>query len=148
MVVEDFKHEGGITFQDYVDLFSFSIGKCGIFLYWFMSILCALLQLLPSYILATWTALPFEEQQSETQYIWGFVASTLCYMVLSFARSYMMQAMMLTSTTNIHNNMIEKVMRSPILFFDSNPSGRISTRFTKDLTIMDLMFSGIVVFTT
>lgn len=55
---------------------------------------------------------------------------------------------MLQATTRMHNQMAEKVIRSPILFFDSNPSGRISTRFTKDLTIMDLMFPGICVFVT
>jgi len=48
----------------------------------------------------------------------------------------------------MHNIMAEKVIRSPVVFFDSNPSGRISTRFTKDLTIMDLMFPGITVFVT
>jgi ABC-type multidrug transport system fused ATPase/permease subunit len=55
---------------------------------------------------------------------------------------------MLQATTNMHNIMAEKVIRSPVVFFDSNPSGRISTRFTKDLTIMDLMFPGITVFVT
>lgn len=60
MVVDEIKHEGGINFKDYVDLFSFSSGKFGIFMYSFLSITSALLQLLPSYILATWTALPFE----------------------------------------------------------------------------------------
>lgn len=60
----------------------------------------------------------------------------------------MMQAIVLTSTTNIHHEMAYRVMRSPILFFDSNPSGRITTRFTKDIVIMDAAFGGIVVFTT
>jgi hypothetical protein len=44
--------------------------------------------------------------------------------------------------------MAQKVMRSAILFFDSTPSGRIATRFTKDITILDMMFPGICVFVT
>lgn len=90
MVVDEIKHEGGIKFQDFVDLFSFSIGKCGIFLYIFISILCAVLQLLPSYILAEWTDLPLEEQQSGTSYVWMFVVSTILFIALNFGRCYMM----------------------------------------------------------
>jgi ABC-type multidrug transport system fused ATPase/permease subunit len=44
--------------------------------------------------------------------------------------------------------MAEKVIRSPILFFDSNPQGRITTRFQKDMTIMDNAFSPIAVIVT
>lgn len=46
----------------------------------------------------------------------------------------------------MHNKMAEKVMRSNILFFDSNPIGRITTRFTKDLSISDNFIPGIGVF--
>lgn len=80
--------------------------------------------------------------------MWMFVVSTSLFIIINFARSYLMQSIVLTSTTNMHNTMAMRVLRSPILFFDSNPSGRISTRFTKDLTIMDLMFAGICVFVT
>ena len=48
----------------------------------------------------------------------------------------------------MHNAMTKRVIRSLILFFDSNPSGTIATRFTKDMTIMDSMFPGISVFVT
>jgi len=44
--------------------------------------------------------------------------------------------------------MAEKVMRSPILFFDSNPIGRITTRFSKDMTLMDVMFPNVTVLVT
>ena len=37
----------------------------------------------------------------------------------------------------MHNMMAEKVLRANILFFDSNPIGRITTRFSRDMTILD-----------
>jgi hypothetical protein len=37
----------------------------------------------------------------------------------------------------MHSKMIEKVIRSKILFFDSNPIGRIFTRFSKDVYVLD-----------
>jgi len=33
--------------------------------------------------------------------------------------------------------MVQKVMRAKTLFFDSNPIGRILTRFSKDIAVMD-----------
>lgn len=45
---------------------------------------------------------------------------------------------MLKAATNMHNMMAEKVLRANILFFDSNPIGRITTRFSRDMTILDM----------
>jgi ABC-type multidrug transport system fused ATPase/permease subunit len=53
---------------------------------------------------------------------------------------------MLHAATNMHNKMVEKVMRAKILFFDSNPIGRITTRFTKDMMITDTMISNYAIF--
>jgi ABC-type bacteriocin/lantibiotic exporter with double-glycine peptidase domain len=65
------------------------------------------------------------------------VTSTLGYMVLVFLRSIILQVFNLHATTNMHNEMAKKVMRSDITFFDSNPIGRITTRFAKDMSILD-----------
>ncbi|XP_033098314.1 multidrug resistance-associated protein 4-like isoform X2 [Anneissia japonica] len=43
----------------------------------------------------------------------------------------------LTATKNLHGYMFDSVIRTPILFFDVNPVGRILNRFTKDMGIMD-----------
>lgn len=39
----------------------------------------------------------------------------------------------------MHNRMLARVVRAPVLFFDSNPVGRILNRFTKDTHFMDDM---------
>jgi ABC-type multidrug transport system fused ATPase/permease subunit len=41
----------------------------------------------------------------------------------------------------MHNKMAESVLRAPIEFFDSNPIGRILTRFSKDVTVLDTCVS-------
>ena len=38
---------------------------------------------------------------------------------------------------NFHKQMVWGVLRAPTAFFDSNPVGRIITRFTKDTEIID-----------
>ena len=48
----------------------------------------------------------------------------------------------------MHNKMVEKIARAPILFFDSNPVGRVQTRFSKDTSTLDLLIPPITVFAT
>ena len=42
--------------------------------------------------------------------------------------------------------MTEKVLRAKILFFDSNPIGRIITRFSKDIAVFDMVIPVLAVF--
>ena len=68
-----------------------------------------------------------------------FIGSVSLFIFLVLIRVIIVFAIFLSSTTNMHNQMTEKVLRASVLFFDSNPIGRITTRFAKDLVVLDLM---------
>ena len=42
--------------------------------------------------------------------------------------------------SNMLSKVTDRVLRAKIVFFDSNPIGRILTRFTKDVVVFDLIF--------
>ncbi len=44
-----------------------------------------------------------------------------------------------TASREIHKSLLNNVLRSPMSFFDTNPTGRIVNRFTSDLDTMDQM---------
>ena len=46
-----------------------------------------------------------------------------------------------TSAKNMFRQMTESVLRAKIVFYDSNPIGRIVTRFSKDITVIDLLLT-------
>jgi ABC-type multidrug transport system fused ATPase/permease subunit len=48
----------------------------------------------------------------------------------------------------MHEAMTEKVIRANIVFFDSNPIGRITTRFSKDTVVTDMGIPGMTLFVT
>ena len=48
----------------------------------------------------------------------------------------------------MHTAMCEKVLRANILFFDSNPIGRILTRFSKDMAVLDLIAPSLTILMT
>lgn len=50
-----------------------------------------------------------------------------------------------TSAKNMFKAMTKAVLRSKILFFDSNPLGRIVTRFTKDISVIDMLMTYYIV---
>ena len=54
-------------------------------------------------------------------------------------RSVALFKIILKSNTNLHDAITKRVLRANILFFDSNPIGRIVTRFSKDLIVFDLV---------
>ena len=41
------------------------------------------------------------------------------------------------SSRNLHNQIFARIIRTPVRFFDQNPTGRILNRFTNDLGIID-----------
>jgi len=72
----------------------------------------------------------------------------LIYVAVTFGRAVVIFYIYIKSTTNMHNKMVERVVRAKILFFDSNPIGRILTRFSKDMAVLDLLMPTISVFLT
>ena len=62
-------------------------------------------------------------------------------------RSLSIFKIILTSSTNLHDAIVKRVIRANIIFFDSNPIGRIVTRFSKDLITFDLLAPIIAIIT-
>ena len=44
----------------------------------------------------------------------------------------------LNAATKLHANMLQKILRSPMSFFDTTPLGRILNRFSKDIDVIDV----------
>lgn len=45
----------------------------------------------------------------------------------------------MTASRNVHNQLLDRVLRAKVSFFDTNPMGRILNRFSKDVDHMDVM---------
>ena len=133
--------QGHVRLQDFVNLLSYSIGNFGFVLFFLIAISAALCQLYTTYWVSVWTTQDFEEQQLSI-YPKVFGILILIYIVLTFSRNFVILIIMTTSTTNMHKRMVEALIRARILFFDSNPIGRIYTRFSKDITVLDLILPG------
>lgn len=136
---------GDITWKDYVNLFSHGGGIWAAVALFMATLIGAIMQLGISYTLAGWVKQPLELQQ-ESFYPILLVTLTLSYIAACFLRGVITFKVTLTAVTNMHNKMAHVLLRSNILFFDSNPMGRIVTRFAKDMAILDMVMPVILVF--
>lgn len=64
--------------------------------------------------------------------------------VCLFAGSMMFALGALTAAKRLHNNLLSKVLRLPMAFFDTTPLGRILNRFSKDVDTVDTVLSDTV----
>ena len=67
---------------------------------------------------------------------------------IAIAREFTIFNILIRSTTNIHKEMARKIVRARVVFFDSNPIGRILTRFSKDMAVLDLIMPPSAVLTS
>ncbi|GJQ74461.1 hypothetical protein Trydic_g21331 [Trypoxylus dichotomus] len=64
----------------------------------------------------------------------GFVAGCIIFVVL---RSIIFFKFCMTASQNLHDSMFHSLLRAPMRFFDTNPSGRVLNRFSRDTGAMD-----------
>ncbi|XP_042486021.1 ABC transporter C family member 2-like [Macadamia integrifolia] len=90
---------------------------------------------------STWLSI-WTDQSSSNRYGSGFY--TLVYALLSFglvlvtlANSYWLITSSLYAAKRLHDAMLHSILRAPMVFFQTNPIGRIINRFAKDLGDID-----------
>jgi len=87
-------------------------------------------------VLAYWTS---QFHPSTTWSFIGYYALSTC--LCSFCGVMSQIGISLRSAAaskKIHNSLLEKIMHAPLIFFESNPVGRILNRFTSDVDILDV----------
>ena len=57
--------------------------------------------------------------------------------VFAILRGYVFFRVCLSSSEKLHDKMITCALRAPLLFFDTNPAGRILNRYSKDMSCID-----------
>ena len=64
----------------------------------------------------------------------GMVGTALAF---ALARAFLFYHVSLMSSEELHDKMALAILKAPVLFFDTNPVGRILNRFSKDVGTMD-----------
>ncbi|XP_064381882.1 ATP-binding cassette sub-family C member 4-like isoform X1 [Halichondria panicea] len=76
-------------------------------------------------------------QLSNNTRLWIFTALIAIALLLFMIRAVLVYALTINSSRVLHNRMFASVLRAPARFFDTNPSGRVLNRFSKDIGFLD-----------
>ncbi|XP_049301233.1 uncharacterized protein LOC125774907 [Anopheles funestus] len=74
---------------------------------------------------------------SRHQYILMYAIAMLFMFVLSLSRSFLFFYICLRATIRLHDRLFRGITRATMYFFNTNPSGRILNRFSRDIGCID-----------
>ena len=72
-----------------------------------------------------------QQKANSNPYIYGGLI--LSAWILAFMRSFFFYYSIVRASSKLHGKMTSAVIKSPVLFFDNAPPGRIYNRFAKDM---------------
>ncbi|KAG0411815.1 hypothetical protein HPB47_011071, partial [Ixodes persulcatus] len=78
------------------------------------------------------------DSQSESYYYTVYGVTLPVMLFLGIIKGIACTIVLLAASSRLHNQMLQRVLRSPTSFFDVTPSGRITNRFSKDMDEMDI----------
>ena len=77
------------------------------------------------------------EQQREKKHLSIYGCLVVAAFMLAIIRAQGFHLATLRCSERLHDKMVLAVLQAPVLFFDSNPVGRIMNRFSKDIGCLD-----------
>uniref|UniRef100_A0A8D0D9C2 ATP-binding cassette, sub-family C (CFTR/MRP), member 9 n=1 Tax=Sander lucioperca TaxID=283035 RepID=A0A8D0D9C2_SANLU len=94
------------------------------------------------YWLAIWTSSKTSQsagagQDDDSYYLPVFITLCAAGITLCLITSLTVEFLGLSAATNLHHNLLNKIIHAPIRFFDITPLGQILNRFSADTNIID-----------
>jgi len=135
LVVREERSEGRVTWEVYgrllrrVGLVQVSIIAVGL-------LAGQAIYLYSDYWLARWASVPPEEQH-RAYWVWGYAIMACSVLIISIARAQLFFRSSLRASTAMHDAAFARLLRTPLSFFHTNPTGRILNRFSKDQGAVD-----------
>lgn len=73
-----------------------------------------------------------------------FTVITVLTIVVTVARSFLFFNLAMKASIRLHNSMFRGISRAAMYFFNTNPSGRILNRFSKDMGQVDEILPAVM----
>uniref|UniRef100_A0A453EA23 ABC transmembrane type-1 domain-containing protein n=1 Tax=Aegilops tauschii subsp. strangulata TaxID=200361 RepID=A0A453EA23_AEGTS len=131
---EEERELGGAGLKTYKDYVSVSKG-------WFLLVLIVLAQCVfvaLQYLATYWLAATIQSHRFSVGIVVGvYAVMTTASCLFAYVRSLVAAHFGLKASREFFSGFMDSVFRAPMLFFDSTPTGRIMTRASSDLCILD-----------
>ncbi|XP_024398184.1 uncharacterized protein [Physcomitrium patens] len=135
LTVKEDRAEGEVTWATYIQYAKDGGGRVFIFMVVVIFLFAQAVRVMLDYWLSVWVDRKY--QLSTRIYVISYACFAAGAIALSLTRALLFMEAAMLSAKKMHGRMAEKVLRSPQLFFDQNPVGRIVNRFSKDQSLVD-----------
>ncbi|XP_047385033.1 ATP-binding cassette sub-family C member 12 isoform X2 [Sciurus carolinensis] len=71
-------------------------------------------------------------------YQWVYAASMVFVLVFGIIKGLTFTKTTLMASSSLHDQVFDKILKSPMSFFDTTPTGRLMNRFSKDMDELDV----------
>ena len=95
---------------------------------------------------ALWTSDSDYSEHAKEFYLGGYTGFAMLVGVFTFFRSFGLASFGVRASKELHQNLLSSVFRAPMSFFDTTPTGRILSRFSKDMYTIDAELSNFIDF--
>ncbi|XP_059280885.1 ABC transporter C family member 2-like isoform X3 [Lycium ferocissimum] len=99
--------------------------------------LTEILRVLSSTWLSVWTKASSSNSNGAGFYILVYAILSFSQVIVTLANSFWLIISSLNAAKRLHDSMLHSILRAPMVFFHTNPSGRVINRFAKDLGDID-----------
>jgi ATP-binding cassette subfamily C (CFTR/MRP) protein 4 len=138
IVVNETAATGAVTWSVWYQLFSStSLGWFGLVLFILIMFIGEAIFDASNRWLSLWSAKKSREEQRSTIEIYVYLGLTLGTLILALIRAQYYFYLILSGSNYLHNQMLKGMLYTSLRFFESNPSGRILNRISKDQQVID-----------
>ncbi|XP_053066336.1 ATP-binding cassette sub-family C member 12 isoform X4 [Acinonyx jubatus] len=71
-------------------------------------------------------------------YQWVYAGSMVSVLMFSIIKGFTFTKTTLMASCSLHDRVFDKILKSPMSFFDTTPTGRLMNRFSKDMDELDV----------
>ncbi|KAH6773481.1 multidrug resistance-associated protein 2 [Perilla frutescens var. frutescens] len=94
--------------------------------------------------LSVWTKQSTSESYVPAFYILVYAILSFGQVLVTLTNSFWLITSSLKAARRLHDSMLSSILRAPMVFFHTNPIGRVINRFSKDLGDIDRNVAGLV----
>jgi len=145
MQVEE-RATGAVKLSEYLNYIKAGGGYCVGLIVFFVFILNQATQVGNTFWVQVWSedadpldpdVEPYANQEFEF-YVKGLAVAALLLGFTGYCRGLAVYLMGLQASKKLHSRLLDSVLHAPMSFFDTTPIGRITSRFSKDIYLIDI----------
>jgi ABC-type multidrug transport system fused ATPase/permease subunit len=137
LIEKEERNVGAVEWTVYKRYIRSGGGYCLFAVIYFVFVLCTLLGVVSTAWITLWTQDPLHEDRSLFFYLAGYAVVGILLGVVTFLRSLLLAIFGVKASAALHGSLLRSVLAAPMSFFDTTPTGRILSRFSKDIHSID-----------